>query len=56
MTNITGLIAALEAVRAEHGDLPVFTRDCCGNYDIPRPGVDWVATLDEEYDALAAVI
>ena len=56
MTTITELIAALEAVRAVYGDLPVFARDCCGNYDIPRPGVDWVATLDEEHDALAAVI
>ena len=58
MTTITELIAALEALRAEHGDLPVFTRDCCGNYDSPRPGVDWVAALDEERDddTLAAVI
>lgn len=58
MTTITELISELEALRAVYGDLPVLTRDCCGNYDNSRPGVDWVAALDEESDddALAAVI
>lgn len=58
MTTITELISELEALRAVYGDLPVFTRDCCGGLGPAEAGVGWVAALDEERDddALAAVI
>lgn len=66
MTTITELIAELEALRAVYGDLPVFTRDCCGGLGPAEAGVDHTAptgwrdqhrfALPDETDTIAVTI
>lgn len=63
---ISGLIADLEALRREHGDLPVLARDCCGNLYSADAGIDRVTptgwrdryrlALPDETDTIAVTI
>lgn len=42
MTTITELIAQLQDLRREHGDLPVLVRDCCGNLYSADADIDYI--------------
>lgn len=63
---ISELIADLETLRREHGDLPVLVRDCCGSLYPADAGIDRVTptgwrdryrlALPDETDTIAVTI
>lgn len=49
-STISELVAALEALRREHGDLPVLARDVATDYFVAaEPGIDYVVPVGRSH-------